>query len=48
MSSRPLFSAAAAPTDRLLGAVVVAGIFLSCYLGLGRVPLFDLDEGAST
>lgn len=48
MSSRLLFSTAAAPTDRLLAAAVVAGICLSFYLGLGRVPLFDLDEGAFT
>jgi 4-amino-4-deoxy-L-arabinose transferase-like glycosyltransferase len=32
--------------QRLLAGIVAIGILLSFFLGLGAVPLFDLDEGA--
>lgn len=44
--SNPSSLAADLREHRLLLAIVVAGIVLSFFAGLGNVPLFDLDEGA--
>lgn len=44
-------SVSATPADRLrhhpgLAVLLLAGVLLSFFVGLGNVPLFDLDEGA--